>query len=77
VITQAHPDHAITVTVGPVGQAVGRAWFDCSCGRAQAFPTKSTANTAALRHLHETSGCVCPLVVRQHPSHPEPERTRR
>lgn len=48
--------HHVTVTVGPVGEAVGRAWFDCSCGRTGTYSTKRAANAAAFAHFGEVYG---------------------
>lgn len=67
-----HPGHALTVTVGPVGQAVGRAWVDCTCGLTRVHPTKSSATRTALQHHHDVGGCSCPPQVREHPDHPAP-----
>lgn len=67
-----HPGHALTVTVGPVGRAVGRAWVDCTCGLTRAFASKRAANHAALLHHHDVGGCTCPPQVREHPDHPAP-----
>lgn len=48
--------HHVTVTVGPLGEAVGRAWFDCSCGLTAAYPTKRSANAGALAHFGDVYG---------------------
>lgn len=48
--------HHLTVTVGPVGCAVGRAWFECTCGIEAAYPTKRAATGAALHHFGEVYG---------------------
>ena len=70
-----HRRGATTVTVGPVGEAVGRAWVDCSCGVTQTRPHRAAANRAALRHQHAVGGCVCPSWVVDHPQHPDYEET--
>lgn len=55
-VCEASLPHHVTVTVGPVGEAVGRAWFDCTCGASAAYPTKRAANAAALAHFGEVYG---------------------
>lgn len=67
-----HPGHALTVTVGEVGKAIGRAWVDCSCGLVRVFPTKRAAVRAALLHHHDVGGCICPPSVLALEDHPAP-----
>lgn len=55
-VCEASLPHHVTVTVGPVGEAVGRAWFDCTCGLSATYPSKRAANTAAIAHFGEVYG---------------------
>lgn len=72
-IEQTNPDHFVTVTVSPVGEAVGRAWVECRCGFEQVFPSRRAATTAGLVHHHTAVGsCTCPPDLRAHPCHPSP-----
>lgn len=48
--------HDITVTGGG---PFGRAWFDCTCGKALTHASKKAANDAALAHHREVKGCTC------------------
>jgi hypothetical protein len=53
----AEPEvHDITVTGGG---PFGRAWFDCTCGKAVTHASKKAANDAALAHHREVVGCTC------------------
>lgn len=60
-----HPGHTVTVTLG----AVGRAFFDCSCGTDQVRASKAQAVRVALSHHHAAGGCNCPPFVRALPEH--------
>jgi hypothetical protein len=52
-IEQTDPGHFITVTGGG---PFGRAWFDCTCGIARVFASKTAANQAALGHFDALYG---------------------
>lgn len=54
-IAQTDPAHSITVTGGG---PFGRAYFDCSCGIANVYASKSAANQSAMAHYDRIYGTV-------------------